>query len=201
MLTLKYVYYRRHCSRVSVRWRGILFWFWFSDPTILGLRPFPTYVFFFPWFFFFDSIWLFGQSWTFYARRATESDVCFSVWAHLLSERYPMQKSACPPAQFELLPTSQNLILKIWSSSKSKNRPFRTRDSFRLFFVGLCTVGKNSNCAYGEADFWAGYLSERLDWFREMYDWFPQFMGQQRTWTQKRVKIERDNIWPHRKRP
>ena len=26
------------------------------------------------------------------------------------------------------------------------------------------SLGKNSNYAYGEADFWAGYLSERLDW-------------------------------------
>ena len=41
-------------------------------------------------------------------------------------------------------------------------------------------------------------LGETVDWFREMYGWFPQFMGQQRTWTQKRVKIERDDIWPHR---
>lgn len=41
------------------------------------------------------------------------------------SPRCASQKSAFPPAQFELLPTS----------SKSKNRPiFRTRDSFRYLF-------------------------------------------------------------------
>ena len=54
----------------------------------------------------FFPIWfgLFSQSWTFYAREATESAVRFSEWIHLLSERYPALKFACPPAQFELLP-------------------------------------------------------------------------------------------------
>ena len=46
-----------------------------------------------------------------------------------------MQKSACPP---------------VWSKNSEvapnpKQAYFWTRDSFRLFFVGLCTVGKNSN--------------------------------------------------------
>ena len=68
-----------------------------------------------------------------------------------------MQKSAGPPPQFELLPTSRNLMKKIRSSSKSKNRPIFERDSFRFFFVGLCTRGNNSNYdVYGEADFELG---------------------------------------------
>ena len=57
-------------------------------------------------------------------------------------------------------------LAKIWFT-KSEVAPnpkvgLFSRDSIRLFFVGLCTVGKNSNYACGEADVWAGYLSERL---------------------------------------
>ena len=63
------------------------------------------------------------------------------------------------------------------------------------------SLGKNSNYAYGEADFWAGYLSERLDWFREVYRWYPQFIGQKRTWTQKNPRSNGAKSDPHRKRP
>ena len=59
-----------------------------------------------------------SQSQKFYAREIPESAARFSELIYLLPERYPAQKYAFPPAQFELLPTSQNLTQKVWSSSK-----------------------------------------------------------------------------------
>ena len=44
-------------------------------------------------------------------------------------------------------------------------------------------------------------LGETVDWFWEAYCWFPQFMGQKRTWTQKKSKSNGIKYDPHRKRP
>ena len=45
-------------------------------------------------------------------------------WVHLLFERYPAQPSASPPAQFQLLPTGQNLTKKKSGvAPNNKNRP------------------------------------------------------------------------------
>ena len=75
---------------------------------------------------FFCSIrfWLFNQWWTFYARKAAR----FSEWVHL-SERYSMQKSACPINR-----SSSNYcrLAKIWSKKSEvapnpKNRPIFER--------------------------------------------------------------------------
>ena len=153
------------------------------------------FVFFSTWF------WLFSQSWTFYARKATESAVCFSEWAHLLTERCQMQTPACPPAQFKLLSTSQNLIYKIWSSSKSKSRPI-FEGQHQIIFRRIMHRGQKL-----ELRLWrSGRLSwvplgETVDWFREVWGWFPQFLGQKRTWTRKKSKSHGIKSDPHMKRP
>ena len=116
----------------------------------LCLRPIPV-----RFFFLFDSIWVFQPI---VRRRRTpvklRSRPCASQNEFTYSPRdYPMQKSACPSAQLEILPTGQNLILKIEVAPNKNENHFRTRDVFTLFFVGLCTVGHNSIYASEEAEF------------------------------------------------
>ena len=68
--------------------------------------------------------------------------------------------------QLELLPTM--VLIKNLIEKKSELAPnpktglFSNEEQLHFFFVEFCTVGKTSNCAYGEVDFLAGYFSERL---------------------------------------
>ena len=73
-----------------------------------------------------------------------------------------MQKSACTSRQFELLPTSQNLIPKIWSSSKSTNSPlFERGRASDYIFRRIIHRGPKLERLW-RSGFWAGYLLERL---------------------------------------
>ena len=86
-----------------------------------------------------------SQSQTFYALKAMESAVRFSEWAHLFSEGYLAQNSASPPAQFDDCPPA-----KVWPKiyEVAPNLPiglFRTRNTFRLFYIGACIMGKTRN--------------------------------------------------------
>ena len=126
-----------------------------SESDRVRIRPIRTH------FFFSIRFGFFSQSWTFYARKKPRRRP--REWVHLLSERHPTQKSACPLAQFELLPTSQNLILKIWSSSKSKNSPIFERGTAPYYFSSdYAPWAKTRTMRLGERIFELG--TSRRDW-------------------------------------
>ena len=85
----------------------------------------------------------------------------------------PNRKSACPQAQFELLPAiygSQNLIKKISSSSKSKNRPIFERGTTSDYFSRIMHRGQKLELRLWRNGFLSwGPLGETMDWFRELY--------------------------------
>ena len=64
-----------------------------------------------------------------------------------------MQKLACPPAQFELLPTSQNLKKQSEVAPKPKIGQFSNEGQLQIIFSSDYARGKNSNYASGDVDF------------------------------------------------
>ena len=82
--------------------------------------------------FFFDSIWAFQPIVDVLPQQRHGVGRALLGMSHLLSERYPMQRSACPPAQFELLPTSQNLIYKIEVAPNTKIGLFSNKGQLQI---------------------------------------------------------------------
>ena len=64
-----------------------------------------------------------------------------------------MQKPACPPAQFELLPTSQNLKKQSEVAPKPKIGQFSNEGQLQIIFRRTFHRGRNSNNDYGGTDF------------------------------------------------
>ena len=157
----------------------------------IALRPFPMCFFFFP-----VRFWLVSQSWTFYARKATESAVCFSEWVHLLSERYPTQKNPLVDRR------SSNYCLpaKIWSK-KSELAPnpkiglFTNEGQLQIIFCRIMHRGQQLELRLCGSGFlsWVT-LGDTVDWFREVHRWFPQLIRQKRTWTQKSQNRSGQNL-------
>ena len=119
-----------------------------------------------------------------------------SEWVHLLSEIYPMQKSACLPAQFESLPTSKHLIQQIWSASKSKNRPIFDRGTASDYFSSdYAPWAKTQTTPVEKRIFELG--TSRRDWIGSekcMTD-FVSLTVKNEHERKKKVIIERDKIW------
>ena len=72
---------------------------------------------------------------------------------------------------------------------------FSNDGQLQIIFRRIMHRGQKSNFAYGEADFWAGYLTERL-WIgsvERMADFLNLSVKNERG--RKKVKIERDKFW------
>ena len=137
----------------------------------------------------------------FFARKSTESAVCFSEWVHVLSVRYPMQKIACLPAQFELLPTSRIRTLKIWSNSKSKNGPIFERETTADYYSPVYAPWvkpRTTSTPTETRGFELG--THRRDCIgSEKCGWNPQLVGKIEHERKKSSKSNRMEYDPHRK--
>ena len=127
--------------------------------------------------------------------------------------RYIYTRSPPAWAQFELLPTTwaksdlkKTKLVSQWVQNPKigqfSNQP---RDSFRLFFVGFCTVGKNSNYVSGETDFLlsCGHASLRDRGLIPRSVWLISSLTvkKRNMNTQKKSKLNRIKSDPDRNRP
>ena len=165
------------------------------------LRPIPTYAVLF----FFDSMGFSANRGRFTLAKP-RSRPCASRNEFICSlERYPAQESECPPAQFELLPNSQDLTQEIWSSSKSRSRPilyFANEGQLQIFRGTMHRRQKLELCLWRSGCLSWIHLGETADSFREVCCWFPRFSGpnehERKRRKEKKKRIRSD---PHRNRP
>ena len=101
-------------------------------------------------------------------------------------ERYWIQKPACQP---------------VWSKKmKTKTRPFLAREADYYFSSEYAPWAKLELCLCRLCR--SGFLSwvplgETVDWLREVWGWFAQFVGRKRKWMNEREKAqtEPNKIW------
>ena len=97
---------------------------------------------------------------------------------------------------------TRSLMKKIWSSSKSQNRSIFERGTASDYFSSSYEPrAKSSNYAYGDAEFWAGHLSEDCGLVPRSAWLISSVYRSKTNMNAKKVKIARDKSEPHRKRP